>query len=245
MTAAVAPGGPGTPGAEPGRVLAVGGINVRDADGVSGFHRLAVELAGADRPRVVFLPTASGDSPEVVVGFYAAFTRLDCRPEHVELFGAPRDPAARVAEADVVWVAGGNTANMLALWRLHGIDAALRHAWERGAVLAGFSAGANCWFQGSVTDSFGPELGPLSDGLGLVAGSFCPHFDGEALRRPRYLALVRSGQLPPGIACDDDAGALFVGSSLREIVATRPEARAARITTSGETPLPARVLASG
>ena len=104
------------------------------------------------------------------------------------LFGIPDHPAERVAAADVVVVAGGNTANMLALWRLHGIDAALRDAWERGAALGGVSAGANCWFEACVTDSFSAELDGLDDGLGFLAGSYCPHFDGEERRRPVYAA---------------------------------------------------------
>jgi peptidase E len=154
----------------------------------------------------------------------------------------PERAAARVAEADVVLVSGGNTANLLALWRVHGIDVALREAWQRGAVLGGASAGANCWFESCVTDSFGPQLGPLQDGLGLLTGSFCPHYDGEDLRRPVYTRLVTEGVLPPGIACDDAAAALYEGTELVEIVTASPGSCGYRVTAHGEEPLPARLL---
>ena len=131
---------------------------------------------------------------------------------------------------------------MLAIWRVHGIDRALRQAWDRGAVLAGGSAGANCWFEACVTDSFGPQLDPLPDGLGFLSGSFCPHYDGEALRRPVYTRLVSEGRLPPGIACDDAAAAIFEGTELVEVVASRAGARAYRVGPAGEEPLDVRLI---
>ncbi len=218
-----------------GRILASGG---RCAE-LDGF---LLELAGRPRPRVCYLPTALADDAAAIVWFYERFTPRDCDPYHVALFGTPERPAERVGSADVVLVSGGNTANMLAVWRVHGVDAALRDAWNRGAVLSGPSAGANCWFESCVTDSFGPQLGPLRDGLGLLVGSFCPHYDGEDLRRPVYTRLVAEGALPPGIACDDAAAALFEGTELVEIVATSPGAAGYRVTPEGEEQLPARLL---
>ena len=217
-----------------GRILASGGS--------TDLRRFLLGLASSRRPRVCYLPTASADDPAHIVRFYEWFMPLECDPYHVTLFGTPDHPAERVAEADVVVVAGGNTANLLAIWRVHGVDTALRESWERGAVLAGASAGANCWFEGSVTDSFGLGLAPLADGLGLLAGSFCPHYDTEELRRPVYLDLVGSGALPPGLACDDEAAALFEGTDLVEIVAAREDARAFRVTPDDEEPLPVRVV---
>jgi len=217
-----------------GRILACGG----DGD----FFPFLLELSGRARPRVCYLPTASGDDPGHIVGFYDRVLRLACDPFHIELFGKPERPVERVATADVVLVGGGNTANMLALWRLHGLDGALRDAWERGAVLAGRSAGANCWFEGSVTDSFGPQLEPLADGLGLLAGSFCPHYDGEELRRPVYTRLVADHALAPGIACDDFAAVLYDGTELIEVVALHAGAQAYRVSPAGEEPLAARRL---
>jgi peptidase E len=218
----------------PGHIVAIGGGG--------GFEELVLSLAGSPRPRVCYLPTAVGDDPEHIVGFYERFGGRACEPYHVRLFGMPERPAERVAAADVVVVSGGNTANLLAVWRVHGVDEALRAVWEAGGVLSGASAGANCWFEASVTDSFGAQLAPLPDGLGLLAGSFCPHYDGEELRRPVYTRLVREDGLAPGLACDDFAAAVFRGTELVEVVAVRADARGYRVERDGETPLPARLL---
>ena len=143
---------------------------------------------------------------------------------------------------DAIFVCGGNTANMLAVWRLHGFDRILREAWEAGVVLSGVSAGMICWFEAGVTDSFGPQLEGMRDGLGFLPGSACPHYDGEERRRPVYTDLVRDG-FPPGIALDDAAAARFVGTELVEVVATAPGARGYRVGPDGETPLDTRLLA--
>ncbi len=217
-----------------GRILACGG----DGD----FTAFLLELSGRARPRLCYLPTATGDDPARITAFYDRVLRHDCDPHHVGLFGTPERPAERVAEADIVWVGGGNTANMLTIWRLHGVDNALRAAWENGAILAGCSAGANCWFEDCVTDSFGPQLAPLADGLGILAGSFCPHHDTEDLRRPVYRQLVADGTLPPGIACDDFAAVLYDGTELAEAVTLNAGAGARRVTSTGEDPLPSRLL---
>ena len=171
----------------------------------------------------------------------AAWSGRDCTLDVAHTFGVPDRPGERVAAADVVVVAGGNTANMLAIWRLHGIDRALRDAWERGAALGGVSAGANCWFEACVTDSFSAELDGLADGLGLLAGSYCPHFDGEERRRPVYTRLVADG-FPAGIACDDGAAAVYRGTELVEVVADRPGARGYRVSPAGVEPIPTRLL---
>ena len=128
------------------------------------------------------------------------------------------------------------------IWRTHGLDTVLREAWEKGDVLAGLSAGSLCWFASGVTDSFGASLAPLHDGLGLLPGSHCPHYDGEALRRPRYRALIRAGELPPGLAADDGVALRFTGTDLTEVVSSRPGARGWRVTADGEEELPTRFL---
>jgi peptidase E len=130
---------------------------------------------------------------------------------------------------------------MLAIWRVHGVDAVLREAWERGIVLAGVSAGSICWFEAGVTDSFGEELAPLRC-LGFLPGSNCPHYDSEPERRPTYRRLVDAGELPPGLAAEDGVGLHFVGTELAEAVAGRPDARAFRIEPGGEEALPVRRL---
>ena len=221
-----------------GHILAIGGGSLAG----SKLEDFMLALSAVSRPRVCYLGTASAHKPEYIEVFYDSFRGHSCEPTHLELFGVPEEPAAHIARQDVIYVGGGNTANMLAIWRVHGIDLALREAWERGAVLGGWSAGANCWFEDSVTDSFGQELRALGGGLGLLAGSCCPHYDGEPERRPTYTRLVRERVLPPGYAADDDAAFHFEGTELREVVSQRAGARCYRVTPEGEEPLEARLL---
>lgn len=188
-----------------------------------------LSLTGKERPSVCFVPTASGDAEGYIERFLAA---LDDRADTavLRLFRRTEaDLAAFVARQDVVYVGGGNTANMLAVWRLHGLDAVLRDAWRRGTILCGLSAGALCWFEGGVTDSFGVELAPLRDGLGLLPGSFCPHYDGEPLRRPTYERLVQGGDPAGGWAADDGVALHFEGTELVSVVASRANAAAWRV----------------
>ena len=187
-------------------------------------------------PRICFLATASGDAAEYVERFFRAFEGRACIASHLTLADLPE----RIADHDIIYVGGGNTAHMLEAWRTHGFDVALRAASLRGVVMAGLSAGMNCWFETSVTDSFGP-LGPLADGLGLIAGSACPHYDSEAARRPTYRALVGRG-LAPGYAADDGVALHFVDEILRSVVSSRKLACAYRVERTGETVLPARYL---
>jgi dipeptidase E len=218
----------------PGRILAIGGSSLGTA-----FDELVLDLA--DGPRVLFVPTPAGDLERATLAFYDAFARR-AEPAHVVFNPWPPDELRELVLAhDVVYVSGGNTANALAVWRVHGFDAILREAWERGTLLCGWSAGMICWFEAGVTDSFGPELAGMRDGLGFLPGSACPHYDGEERRRPVYTELVRNG-FPPGIACDDAAAALFEGTELVEVVAREPGARAYRVGPDGEEPLDARLL---
>lgn len=184
--------------------------------------------------RVCFVPTASGDSNDYLVRFYEAFPATRCIATHLALFRRKHaDLRDFVLAQDVLYVGGGNTANMLAVWRAHGLDRILREAWQQGIVLCGLSAGSLCWFEGGITDSFGPGLQPLPDGLGMLPGSHCPHYDGEQERRPTYHRAVASGALAPGIAADDGTALRYSGTELAEIVSSRPTARAWRITRDG------------
>jgi peptidase E len=197
-----------------------------------------IELAGGDRPRICYVPTAGGDAESSIDLFAAAFPQERARASVLRLFQRDvGDLAAFLLAQDVIYVGGGNTASMLAVWRAHGVDAVLREAWSRGIVLCGMSAGANCWFEGCSTDSFGPGLAPLRDGLGLLAGSFCPHYDGEPERQPAYRRWVASGALQPGYAADDGVGLVFEGTELVRAVAERPGGRAVRVDERGEHPL--------
>lgn len=195
---------------------------------------LATRRRGAgDRPRVLYVPTAAGDDQGRIADFEAAFAER-AETDVLSLFRRDgRDLREQVLAADVVYVGGGSTLNLLALWRLHGLDEVLREAGEAGVVLAGISAGMNCWFEGSVTDSWGP-LDALSDGLGLLRGSACPHYDGEAERQPTYVDLVGRGVLPSGYAADDGCALLFRDGELVEAVSSRPDARAFRVHRAGD-----------
>lgn len=168
-------------------------------------------MARSSRPKVCFVPTAGGDSNEYLSAFYRSFSRLDCRPSDLLLFRREiKDLESFVLGQDVIYVAGGNTANLLAIWRTHGLDGVMRRAWEEGILLCGSSAGMNCWFEGSVTDSFDPDrLSPLHDGIGLLPGSCCPHYDTEEKRRPAYRAFIEQGLLGDGWAADEEAGLVF------------------------------------
>jgi dipeptidase E len=187
-------------------------------------------LAGKPRARVAFVPTATGDASETLVNMYARFPADRSERTHLGLFNRTvEDIEAYFRQQDIIVVGGGNTANMLAVWRIHGVDRALRAAWEHGVILAGGSAGSLCWFECGTTDSFNlARLAPLHDGLGFLPGSHCPHYDGEAQRRPLYHRLIASG-FPAGYAMDDDAAIHFVGESLCEAVSARAGADAYRV----------------
>jgi peptidase E len=198
-------------------------------------------LTERPHPRLLYVPTAAFEDADATLAIYKGFHgKADV--SHLEFCPWPPPDLREVAVAqDLIFVGGGNTANMLAVWRVHGFDRVLREAWERGVVLAGWSAGAICWFEAGLTDSFGPQLEGMRDGLGLLQGSACPHYDGEALRRPRYTELVRDG-FPAGIAIDDDVGVHFDGTELAEVVTTREGATAYRVSRDGEERLDARLL---
>jgi dipeptidase E len=205
-----------------------------------------LELTRKPEPRVCFLAQATGDTADTLVRLYDLFPSDRCRPSHIALFGIPRpDWREHLLAQDAIFVGGGNTANMLAVWRVHDLEPVLREAWARGVVLGGVSAGAICWFGAGLTDSFRAELDGL-DCLGFLSGSACPHYDGEEQRRPAYHRLVRNG-FPAGYAIEDGVGLRFEGARLAEVVTGRDGARAYRVELVGgrvrETPLDARRLA--
>lgn len=211
----------------------------------------ALRLARVDgrRARLCILPTALGDDPSLLAKFYAAFAELDVVVSHLALFPMPNveDPRSHLLQQDVIWVAGGSTANLLALWRTHGLDEVLRDCWEAGVVLAGVSAGSVCWHVGGTTDSFGRQLRPLTDALGFLPYSNSPHHDAEEQRRPLFHRLIGDGVLPDGYATDNGAGLVYHGTELHEVIADSPGAhgydvRRAPDGTVRETRLPVRQL---
>ena len=188
----------------------------------------ALELSGKDRPRVLFLLTASGDDPQYLAAMYSALADTQCDVDHLAVFPQPNRPVDdAIAAADVIWVGGGSVANLLALWRLHGIDAALRSAWNSGTVLGGVSAGSICWHVGGPTDSFGATLRPVTDALGLLPYGNGVHYDSEEQRRPLLHELVRSGTLPMSYATDDRVAIVYRGTEPVEVVSDVPDSPAA------------------
>jgi dipeptidase E len=214
------------------QIFAIGGGAFADGSGRL-LARHVLELARDPRPRVCFVPTASGDASEGIVSFYRLMSHFDCRPTDLRLFTrSENDLRGFLLEQHAIWVGGGSTANLMAVWRVHGLDEVMREAYEQGVLLCGSSAGMNCWYEASITDSFSPnELAGLEDGLGLIAGSACPHFDGEPLRRPTYHRLVAQG-FPAGVAADDQVGLHYVDGALKEVVTARPGSAAYRVEAS-------------
>jgi dipeptidase E len=189
-----------------------------------------LELAPVREPRILFLPTASGDTNAQINAFQARFAGRACVPSHLSLFRLREEERTleeTVLNQDIVYVGGGSMRNLLALWQAHGLDRLLVRAWREGTVLAGLSAGAMCWFEGGVTCSSGPPE-PFA-GLGLLRGSLTVHADGEPERLPAWLAAVRTGALPGGWAVDDGVGLLFADERLVRVVSSRPGATAERV----------------
>ncbi len=180
----------------------------------------ALARTGRTRPRVCVLETAAGDPTSSYAMAFEAFAATGCDVTWFRVFPQPSaDPVERLCGSDLVWVGGGSVANLLALWRLHGVDAALREAWERGVILGGVSAGSICWHVGGPTDSFGPTLAPVYDGLALVPYGNGVHYDSETQRRPLLQRLVADGSLPTSFATDDHVGLWYEGDTATRVVA--------------------------
>ena len=223
----------------PRRIVACGGQQLL----FPALTRYVFDLTGKPMPKVLFLPTASGDDAANLLTFYQSLAGVPCKASHLALFHrAVDDVDALIRGQDVVMVGGGNTANMLAIWRLHDVENALRKAYADGIVLTGWSAGCICWFEAGITDSFTPELGPLRDGLRLLKGSACPHYDSEERRRPVYQREVANGLLA-GIALEDGVAARYDDERLVEVVSARPGGRAFRVDRTGEHALDVRTIA--
>ena len=236
------------------QILALGGGGFSMEAGDTRIDDFALTMSGRTRPKVCFVPTASGDSAAEIDAFYAAFDPGRAQASHVDLFRRKRrDIALQVGAADVLYIGGGNAANLLALWRVHGVDELVTNAYRAGTVVVGMSAGASCLFDGSLTDSFGVPLTGLADGLGLVSGTFCAHYD-RGKRRARYHDAIAEG-FGGGLGVDDGAALHLIDGELAAVLTTRADAVAYRVRkasgvgareTSGvtERALPARLLES-
>jgi dipeptidase E len=198
------------------------------------------------KPKVAFVGAAHGDADAGRLRFYAGFSQFECRPTHLPLFArTPADLESFVLEQDAIFVGGGNTRSMLAVWRDWGLDRHLRTAWERGVVLGGGSAGSICWFEQGLTDSIAGDLTALRC-LGFLSGSNCPHYDSEPMRRPTFRKLIASGRLAEGVAADDGVALHYIDGRLAQVIASRPRAHAYHVTRSRrgaiERRLPTRYL---
>jgi dipeptidase E len=227
------------------QIIAMGGGSFPVAPENPTLELYALAQTRKSNPSICFLPTATGDAPTYIAKFYATFAKQRCRPAHISFF--ERTPRLReiLLTKDLIYVGGGNTKSMLAVWREWQLPQILRQAWNSGIVLAGVSAGAICWFDLGVTDSWAEHLAPLPC-LGWLPGACCPHYDGEAERRPAVHEFVAKGKVPQTLALDDGAAAHFVGRKLKRIVCSRPEAAAYLVRRAGaksvETRLPVSYL---
>jgi dipeptidase E len=215
-------------------ILAMGGGGFTMEPDNPALDEFALSLTGSREPRVLFLPTASGDPAVQIQAFHNRYAGRACRAEHLSLFrlhGSTRTLGDVIADQDLIYVGGGSMRNLLAIWRAHGLDELLVEAWRRGTVLCGLSAGAMCWFEGGITKSAGPPQ-PIG-GLGLLPGSLTVHADGEPERLPVWLEAVMRGGLPGGWAADDGVGLLYRGMELERIVSSRPAATALRVDAVG------------
>jgi peptidase E len=228
------------------QIIAMGGGGFSMEPDNLALDRYILEQTNKPSPSVCFLPTASGDADGYIVKFYSAFAKLDCRPLHLSLFRSPTaDLESFVLEQDIIYVGGGNTRSMLALWREWRLDEILRQAWHQGIILAGLSAGAICWFEQGLTDSVPGRLETL-DCLGFLPGSCCPHYDGEKERRPAYHRLLLHGKILPGFGIDDGAALHFTNRESKQVVTSRLGAKAYFVDTISaevkEQPLESRFL---
>ena len=223
-----------------------GGGFYRDPENLE-LEKYVIRQSGAESPRVAFVPTASGEPDHYVSSFYAAFLKLGCRPAVLTFFKRTPDLRAFLLDQDVIYVGGGNTKSLLAIWRDWGMVEILREAWESGIVLTGVSAGAICWFEHGLTDSFADGLRPL-ECLGFLPGSCCPHYDGEAQRRPSYHRLLANGEIFAGVAIEDWTGVHFKGSEIHRVISSKRGARAYSMSavhgSVQEVPLPGEFLES-
>jgi peptidase E len=230
------------------QIVAFGGGGF-SMDGNPLLDEFVLGLTGMERPKVCFLPSASGDADHYIVRFYRAFSPAVCEPSHVSLFrrdkgaGLGCDIATHLLAQDLIYVGGGSVLSLLGVWRAHGLDRVLAECWERGIVLCGLSAGSLCWFSEGVSAFHGPPT--RVGGLGLLPYSNCVHYDDEPARRESYHDLLAEG-MAPGYAASDGVALHFRGESLAGVVASRWQAEAWWVEEVGgtisEVALPVRWL---
>lgn len=212
------------------QIIAMGGGGFSQEPENPLLDTYILQQSHAARPKVCFIPTASGDAEGYIQRFYRAFSVYDCVPSHLSLFqNTPKDLEDYLMEKDILYVGGGNTKNMLLLWKAWNVDKYIRKAWENGVILAGLSAGSICWFQEGVTDSLPGELTRL-ECLGFLQGSSCPHFDGEVDRRSSYHRLLQEQKIGSGIAMDDGVAVHYLEDQIFRVISSRTLAKAYQVS---------------
>jgi dipeptidase E len=233
-----------------GHIIAMGGGGFSHNGHLTSLDHFVLNLgretSGKKKPAICFIPTASGDAEGYIERFNTAFKDQDCVPTILSMFrNAGSDLEEIIAKQDIIYVGGGNTRNMLTIWRDWGLDKLLRAHWEQGKVCAGISAGSICWFEYGLTDSLSGELHALPC-LGFLPDSNCPHYDGEIYRRPRFTECISSGSMPGGLASDDGAAVYFKGRNFVESISDKAGAKSYRLTVEAnnviETEIETRLL---
>lgn len=214
------------------QIIALGGAGFSDEPAHTAINQYILKQTNTARPNVCFVPTATGDSLEYTVNFYAAFSKLKCNPSHLSLFTRTPDLRELLLKQQIIYVGGGNTRSMLAVWRNWGMDHILQEALEAGILLCGPSAGAICWFEQGLTDSSAGHLAVL-DCLGFLSGSCTPHYHSEADRKPSLHAFMKSGAISAGYALDDYAGVHFQDGKLLHTIASQAGAQAYYVSVAG------------
>jgi dipeptidase E len=223
------------------QIVAIGGGGFTQEKGALKLEKYILALAKKPDPNICFLPQASNEAPEYIVKFYENFLKLGASPSWISLFG--RVEASwkdKVLKSDIIYVGGGNTRSMLALWKEWGLDQLIQQAYHQGTILCGVSAGAICWFEEAITDSVWP-LGAVK-GLGMLKGSACPHYDSEMERPGAYRSLLASKQVQEGIALEDHTAAHYINESLDEVISSVEGQRAFNVTLTGDIPITVRTI---
>ena len=183
------------------QIIAIGGGGFGRDPGKKIIEKYILEQSSAKRPNICFIPTATGDNEAYKVNYYSTFSKLNCSPVHLDFFKRTPDLEELIKHQDIVFVGGGNTKSMMAVWKDWGLDIILKEAYEKGVIMCGVSAGAICWFKEGVTDSWSEEL-KIMDCLGFVKGACCPHYDEEPLRRPSLSKFLKEGVMESCYAID-------------------------------------------
>jgi dipeptidase E len=228
-------------------IFAIGDNGFRKDPNTPELNQYLLKHARVTTPKICFIPTASGDAQDYLDAFYSTFQKYDCTISHLSLFRDHPEPMESfLLSQNILYIGGGNTRNLLLLWRDWGLDRILRKAYDQGIILAGGSAGSICWFEEGVTDSIPGKLSALKNGLGFLKGSNCPHYDFEVNRRPAYHALLKANEIQPGYAADEGVALHFVNEKLQEVISASDQKSAFFVRKEGqavvETPIAARKL---